>query len=1213
MSRIKNFFGYIKQAAQKLLFKSGTPLAPLHRNIPYINKPITDTDADEIGMDVYVDYLESAIEQGASMISVVSRFGTGKSSLIELLKKKYSGFEKKGNIRTKRLYCQVNLWSHLGKIRQHEDGHNGTPELHRTFLYQMISALHPGKSSYFSKRTSRNFGMLRISTENPLWGAWIRIAVLFFLGALLGQQFSGELTGSGMIGKELLNQLIILGYAACAIIIVLVILRTEIIFSSKNSEGNRQIEENELIELYREHILVPRRWYRKLWARIVGVKQIVVIIEDLDRTDDGDSVYEFLKELRKYYVPYEQSEKNFMNQVVFVVNIMPEDLLQDKCKNTPEEQGYVYDKLFDYSLNLNRVNIDNFDAVLEALLMEKRAELEGMGLVVYDSDNTHRMPGMQWIVHGRELSLRQVKARLNDAVLLYESLRTKFGAEYPEFIKCAMVAYLRNTYSKDFYKLTDRELEEMLDWYARGLGDEKVFLEEFESTGKSQRFLKELYEMIVSHLIDGNYRIYFFNYPRDSHLYTVQETKVRNLIVYDEKVDADMEAQIGEVWAKNPKVITDALDTVQELAKTLPDAVTYSEIIWDAAIDRDYAAVYELLVERFSNVKEWDKARLQMIDRVCRYKEGPEFLSEAIAENEPNRVTEIRDYLLAHHREQMETFVELFRDGEPMTKEEFESTNEIPLETVLKMLPAELKSLPGEVVLGICDRVEHGNDRSALLAAEHFYEKMAEAYPIEDIAEQLTVYMHLRNALLPALEDDIYEGVTDERISSDIYYELLNQMPTGEIGEAQLERIHALNEPGHITPAICERFKEARRIGDYLQNQILLDENALDLPLDEAGAALRSGEENIWKRQPQLFLRIRAWMCGEYKDAVAAYSDLFRLPYPIITAKELRNISGIEVALKLYDREQMAEDEEGAFVLYCNRQYRPSREAFSIFKFIAGMDETVIGDIFYALDMKKVKFAGMSKERKKEIVKELQIPLNLTDAEAIVRFMDFTGCLMPELEREIAEELKEGDNEKLSQAYVAAINKMGKVTAETIKNILAMPKLYYFSDVINEELYARKHYTVYVSSRTRAKNAFAVEYERMDVLWQTYLAIMKSANGYMYTRPHMYRNKEFLKMIQDRGDYKGFPEESRMAMAGILQDEKNLEEALTYGEDFVIRYYSSIAGFQSKQAADKFVKIMKKYPQYAQNKQIYDAVHGKLIDGNLKRAYTNLYKRANGH
>lgn len=1212
MSRMKNFFWRIGQAGRRIWSRFRTPLVPLQRRIPYINKPITDAAADEIGMDVYVDYLESAIEQGASMISVVSRFGTGKSSLIELLKKKYNGYEKKGSVRAKRVYCQVNLWSHLGERTRPKRENDGTLELHRTFLYQMISALHPGKSSYFSKRTSRNFGMLRISTENPFWGAWIRIAVLCFLGAMLGQQFSDEIIGSEMLGKELLNELILLGYGICAVIVVLVILRTEIIFSSKNSEGNRQIEENELIELYREHILVPRRWYRKLAARITGVKQIVVIIEDLDRTDDGDSVYEFLKELRKYYVPYEQSEKNFMNQVVFVVNIMPEDLLHDKCKPTTEERDYVYDKLFDYSLNLNRVNIDNFDAVLEAFLLEKRAELEGMGLVVYDSDNTHRMPGMQWIVHGRELSLRQVKARLNDAVLLYESLRTKFGAEYPEFIKCAVVAYLRNTYSKDFYKLTDRELEEMLDWYARGLGDENVFLEEFGGEEKNEKFLKELYGMIVSHLIDGNYRIYFFNYPRDSRLYTVQETKVRNLIVYDEKVDTDMEAQIKEVWEKNPKVITDALDTVQELAKTLPDVVTYSEIIWDAAIDGNYGAVYELLDECLGNVKEWDKGRYQLIDRVCRYKEGPELLYEAIRENEPERITKIRGYLLQYHREHIQTFTELFREGEPLTKEEFGLTSEIPLETVLEMLPETLKALPGEVVAGVCHRVEHEGSQDAVLAAEPFYEKMAEEYQISDTAELLSAYMRLRKCLLPKLEACIYEGVTEEEIPSDVYYDLLNQMPIEQIGEEQLERIHALNEPGHITPAICGKQKETHRIADYLQNQILLDENGLDLPMDEVCAVMRSEEASIWKRDLQLFQRIRAWMCAEYKDAVAACADLFWLPYPLVTAQELRNISGLEVAEKIYDREQAAEDEAHVFVSYCNRQYRPSKEAFSIFCYIADMDEEIIRDVFYALDMKKVKFAGMSQKRKMEIVKKLQIPLDLTDAGEIVRFMDFTGCLLPELEREIAEELKE-KNTALSQSYVAAINKMGKVTAETIKNIVAMPNMHRYSDVINEELFNRKYYTTYISSKTQAKEVFVVEYERMDVLWQPYLSIMKSASGYGYTRPRMYKNPEFLKMIQDREDYRGFPEESRMAMAGILQDEKNLEEALTYGEDFVVRYYSSIAGFQSKQAAEKFVQIMKKHPQYAQNKKIYDAVHGKLIDGNLKRAYTNLYKRANGH
>lgn len=174
MSCMKNFFQHIRQTGRRVWSRIRTPLVPLQRRIPYINKPITDADADEIGMDVYVDYLESAIEQGASMISVVSRFGTGKSSLIELLKKKYNGYEKKGSIRAKRVYCQVNLWSHLGKRVRSEKENAGTLELHRTFLYQMISALHPGKSSYFSKRTSRNFGMLRISTENPFRGAWMR-------------------------------------------------------------------------------------------------------------------------------------------------------------------------------------------------------------------------------------------------------------------------------------------------------------------------------------------------------------------------------------------------------------------------------------------------------------------------------------------------------------------------------------------------------------------------------------------------------------------------------------------------------------------------------------------------------------------------------------------------------------------------------------------------------------------------------------------------------------------------------------------------------------------------------------------------------------------------------------------------------------------------------------------------------------------------------
>ena len=74
------------------------------KRVLYMNKPIFEENADEIGMNVYVDYLESAIENGSDMISVISRFGTGKSSLIELLKEKYKWIRK----REKRYYRRTN-------------------------------------------------------------------------------------------------------------------------------------------------------------------------------------------------------------------------------------------------------------------------------------------------------------------------------------------------------------------------------------------------------------------------------------------------------------------------------------------------------------------------------------------------------------------------------------------------------------------------------------------------------------------------------------------------------------------------------------------------------------------------------------------------------------------------------------------------------------------------------------------------------------------------------------------------------------------------------------------------------------------------------------------------------------------------------------------------------------------------------------------------
>lgn len=1229
MGRIGDFVKLVKTSLQKRKSANGQikqpTIALLERQMPYINKPISDAKADEIGMDVYVDYLESAIEQGASMIAVVSRFGTGKSSLIELLKRKYHGWEMRKKAKSERVYCQVNLWSQLetvagGPVKNGEEGQkdnyfaNNTLELHRTFLYQLIAAIAPEKSSYFSRRTSRNFGMFRICTESPVWNVVVNvIAVVFFVGMLV-QHFKDEIITFSSIEEATINLLIILLYVVCTIGIVLLILRTEIIFSSKNSEGNRQIEENELIDLYREHVLRQRNWWNKLWAYLFGTKHYVVVVEDLDRTDDGESVYRFLKELRKYYVPDEQLENTFLNRVTFVINIMPEDLLHERCYAKKNE--YVYDKLFDYALHLNRINIDNFDAVLEALIQEKRSEIEALGIRVWDSDNLHQIQGMQWIVHGKELTLRQVKERLNDAILLYESLWKKFGTECADFEKCAAVAYLRNAFSKEFYKLPDRELALMLNWYTKDFGNEDEFVkafahEEEDKVKWSPEFLKEVHLLIRSHVIDGNFRTYFFNYPKDSYLYTIQESNVRNLIIYDEDMTDEMLEEIEEVARQRPRVIADAIDTVMELAKVVPRGVFFSEVLWTMARARYPKIMPEVLSAYLDGVEKGDKDTYEIIDNVIMFEEGAQTLCEVLLDMSTEAIVAARDYILEHFRERLALVIDLFHEpGCPVTEEEMEQMQNVPLEVVLQIVTPVLVNVEWEVAKMVCDRIL-ASDTVSRPQEEAFYNALLDVYEVSDIEQELVKYMKSRQFLSEELETYIYNNVVEEEIKSERYFELLNAMPVSEVTEKHLERLSMLGEPGRVSAGICEKMKACQMYASYLMNMVLLDASKMDIAKEDVLTAFESKGQEIWESYPDVFKKLRQWMCEKYKDDVIAFQTYFKLPYPLITASEMRNIAELQVALQLYDPARVQEDEEGAFVEYCNRQFRGSTDALFIFEYIAQMNENVIPKIFYALDMKKVRFSLMGGPRKRKVVDLLRIPLELTTVEAILDFMDFTGALVEGLEKEIREDLKTAEAE-LCYEYFNVVEKYGKTTSETLKNIKVIPNLYDYGNTINEELYKSGDYKRYVSSKTQETRVFEIEYDKLDTLWPAYMEIMKSADGYKISRPCMYRSKDFLEMIQTRKAYKGFPKESRLAMAKVLQDEDNLEEILlNYSEECIVEYYCSITGFESKNAAHKFVSIMKRNQKYAQNKKIYTHVHGLLQDPNLKRTYTQLYKKAN--
>ena len=1189
------------------MFNTKDKINLLNRKIPYMNKPISEETVDEIGMEVYVDYLEGAIENDADIIAVVSGFGTGKSSLIALLKEKYSGWEERHNRKCKRVYCTVNLWSQL-------ENQDQTVELHRAFLYQLIANVYPKKSSYFSRRTGKNFGMFKISAESPIWSFFVSLAVVVFAIISIMQYFFDIIVSVELFTEKQLSFIVLIGYLFCAVVVILLVLQTELIFSSKDSEGNREIEENELIDLYREHVLLPKNILSWFISLFVKPKHIVVVIEDLDRTDNGEQVYFFLKELRKYYVPSEQVDANFINEVTFIVNIMPEDKLLEKCGNQVEPQDkYVYDKVFDYFLNLNRVNIDNFDAVLEALIREKRKELEGLGIFVAEDDNVHKIDGMQWVILGKKLSLREVKARLNDTIVLYESLRKKFGPDSAELSKCAAVAYLRNAFSKEFYALEDRTLEEMYTWYAKENITEEEFLNKYHMEEKKDKeFCKALYMQIESHLIDGNYRSYFFNYPKDSHLYNVQETNVRNLIIYNEELTEQMKEDIEYVAVRRSEVITDAMEKAIELRQQLPKVVMLSDMLWKIASTNYPLFLVSLVANNISHIEAVTLEHLKMISSIVDMENSADILCNAILDNKKEIIVNIREYLVTKHLSHINKYVKLFRLEEaPLNIAELILMKSISLEHILDMIYGVETCLSGEVIDKISSRVFEEKLEETVVKAERFFTELAETFEVEEMIDVLTKYTLKRKCIIPKIEEEILDGIENEALDKRRYFEIVNGLPADAIGRTQIDTIITLDRPGLVNKDICDLMKAEGLLTAYLMNMIEAYADSITIGLDEVKEVLTTDGADIWKNHPEIFKKIRLWTCLQYKDDVVNIKECFMTPYPIINVDEMQYINQPDVAMSVYDASRADEDEGDTFVDFCNRQFRTSTVAFLIFCFVAKMEKSVVAKVFYKLDMKKVRFSLMGMARKKEILELMRVPLKLNTSEEIIRFMDYTESLIPELEQEILPDLKQDKDGKLCKQYISAVKKSGKITKETLRVIVSMPVRYACGDMINEKLYEKKYYKVYVSSKTQELNQFVVEYDKIDTLWSTYMSIFKSIDGYSLTRSYMYKNIEFLKLIQNRNAYKELPEVSRLALANIPQDEKTLLDVLNYTDEFVIKYFSAIVGFSSKDAAQTFVQIMQNHQKYAQKKSIYDNVYDKLGNAQLKGKYTKLYKRAN--
>lgn len=114
-------------------------------NLYFIEKP---ADLDLIGFESYIESLHIAIENGAKFIGLISDFGSGKSTIINMLKRDFNNIYHVVNI---------NLWD-----CNSTDNIDNQFYIHKNFLYQLIDNLPLENKSYFKKKINKNYSFIDI-------------------------------------------------------------------------------------------------------------------------------------------------------------------------------------------------------------------------------------------------------------------------------------------------------------------------------------------------------------------------------------------------------------------------------------------------------------------------------------------------------------------------------------------------------------------------------------------------------------------------------------------------------------------------------------------------------------------------------------------------------------------------------------------------------------------------------------------------------------------------------------------------------------------------------------------------------------------------------------------------------------------------------------------------------------------------------------------
>lgn len=495
------------------------------------------TDKDIIGFKSYVNSLNTVINNESKFIGLISEFGTGKSSLIKML----------GNVENVNNPIEVitiNLWNC-------DENNKSQLDIHQVFLHQLIDRLDIKTKDYYKKKINKKYRILDIK-----FGFKRKCYIYFLFFIYLFSAFE-TLKIIDLFPNEIYR---IIYYFFISILTILCVLLYKPIISFNKEKSDNYIDENDTKDLYVDII-------NEYFSNKKNNNRLIICLEELDRFSDYQVVIKHIKEFYKFY-------KLNPSRVTFIIalksaNSLAENIKEDKNKVTNVIKN-TYEKVFDFILNMNSVNIQDFDSILLELVNEKKDDLPN-GITI---PNINKIGAWRYLYLGKKITIRDLKHRYNYAISLYLSAQES-GIEKVDFNKCLYISYLEDEYNELYYKLTSDNniINDILLFYAKNknLDDYKYNEIVFENEEKDI-----IEDGILKKYINVDYVYYFFKFPMNKTPYSIHELNLYNSVFFnensinlDDSLKALTDSQIRNILKKriDEKILPDVIFDHKRLIK----------------------------------------------------------------------------------------------------------------------------------------------------------------------------------------------------------------------------------------------------------------------------------------------------------------------------------------------------------------------------------------------------------------------------------------------------------------------------------------------------------------------------------------------------------------------------------------------------------------------------------------------------------------------